>query len=315
MRHVLVVVWTILSITVMAQAPGRESIAFLSHRDGVQELYMMDSDGRNLRRVGDLAAFGSIWYADWSPDGTRFVVVSGNDRVATVNADGAILRRFDVDAFSIGFPRWSPDSAAFSLFEYTERKPYGFYVLDADTGKSSFLAEAFTHGPAAWSPSGDRLIFGSRVPNVRFGRQADLYTIDRATGDVQRLTESDINSEYFPDWSRFDQYVLFKMHFPKNPDMAISYHSVLNLDTGEITQLSDVPQTHDPARWSPDGHRIAYGHFDEIHIMNADGSNLRQLTNHPGIDRSPMWFDPTLSASAAGKKPFTWGWLKSISQP
>ena len=54
--------------------------------------------------------------------------------------------------------------------------------------------------------------------------------------------------------------------------------------------------------WSPDGRRIAFiserdGHPDrnpgwftsEIYVMDADGGNLQNLTNHPSDDRSPSW--------------------------
>ena len=45
--------------------------------------------------------------------------------------------------------------------------------------------------------------------------------------------------------------------------------------------------------WSPDGKQIVF-HSDrdgnqEIYLMNADGSNIRRLTNNPSIDRGPFW--------------------------
>jgi TolB protein len=45
--------------------------------------------------------------------------------------------------------------------------------------------------------------------------------------------------------------------------------------------------------WSPDGTEIAFasnrsGNM-EIWVVNRDGSRLRQVTNHPGIDNAPTW--------------------------
>jgi hypothetical protein len=48
--------------------------------------------------------------------------------------------------------------------------------------------------------------------------------------------------------------------------------------------------------WSPNGLRIAFDNLadpnatnDEIWVMNADGSNQRQLTRTPGFNEDPRW--------------------------
>jgi TolB protein len=45
--------------------------------------------------------------------------------------------------------------------------------------------------------------------------------------------------------------------------------------------------------FSPDGTRVAFSSTrdgnPEIYVANGDGSNVRRLTNHPGIDTSPTW--------------------------
>ena len=45
--------------------------------------------------------------------------------------------------------------------------------------------------------------------------------------------------------------------------------------------------------WSPDGKRIAFtsnrdGNY-EIYVMNADGTGLRNVTQHPGQDNYAAW--------------------------
>ena len=64
--------------------------------------------------------------------------------------------------------------------------------------------------------------------------------------------------------------------------------------------------------------RIAFmSHRDgneEIYVMDADGGNQRNLTNHPDDDSDPAWYNPVLSVAPAGKILTIWGWLKQIDR-
>ena len=54
----------------------------------------------------------------------------------------------------------------------------------------------------------------------------------------------------------------------------------------------------------------------EIYVMDADGNNLRNLTNHPAPDYQPDWFNPAgYPVSPAGKRAAIWSWLKQNSNP
>ena len=67
---------------------------------------------------------------------------------------------------------------------------------------------------------------------------------------------------------------------------------VLDLATGKSTQLTTSGDNLEPA-WSPDGSQIVYacsaGEYLQLCVMNADGSNRRQLTNRPSLNFGPDW--------------------------
>lgn len=70
--------------------------------------------------------------------------------------------------------------------------------------------------------------------------------------------------------------------------------SVMNADGSGIVDLPGLPGAD--AAWSPNGQRIAFeadpngdGNL-EVFVADADGSNVRQLTDAPGADFWPDWF-------------------------
>jgi len=71
--------------------------------------------------------------------------------------------------------------------------------------------------------------------------------------------------------------------------------------------------------WSPEGRQIIFssertGNY-EIYMMDSNGENLRNLTNHPAPDYQPSWFTPsTLSVSPTDNLRTTvWGQVKNTT--
>ena len=52
----------------------------------------------------------------------------------------------------------------------------------------------------------------------------------------------------------------------------------------------------------------------EIYVMDADGGNPQNLTNHPHGDANPAWLNSPFSVSPAGKRFTMWGWLKQANR-
>lgn len=67
----------------------------------------------------------------------------------------------------------------------------------------------------------------------------------------------------------------------------------MNVDGTNVVRLIDVPSLGGRHfSWSPDGRWIALtqmGQWYEIYRVNADGTNLINLTNHPAWDSAPAW--------------------------
>ncbi len=75
----------------------------------------------------------------------------------------------------------------------------------------------------------------------------------------------------------------------------------MNDDGKGETKLTDQTTWDFVPQWSPDGGKIAlvrvipgpgsspHGGDEEIHVMNADGSQVKRFTNALGVDYAPFW--------------------------
>ena len=86
---------------------GGRKIAFFSNRDGNNEIYVMDTDGGNLRNLTNSPASDDC--PNWSPDSQWIAFSSnrdGNEEIYIMDADGDNLRKLtNNDAFDAA-PDW-----------------------------------------------------------------------------------------------------------------------------------------------------------------------------------------------------------------
>jgi len=86
-----------------------------------------------------------------------------------------------------------------------------------------------------------------------------------------------------PAWSPDGSRVFFTGYDPQQWTSTGLF--VLNLGDWSIASF---PNGGDPAR-SPDGLKLAFSKDGELYVMNADGSNVVQLTNNVGYRGLPAW--------------------------
>ncbi len=150
----------------------------------------------------------------------------------------------------------------------------------------------------AWSPDGSRMVFGANqfIPDssgTLVPAQQSLYMVDPAGGAPALITPVGIKAQ-FPSWSPDGARILF--HGSRLGSAGINDIFVMHADGSNITQLTPSDTVTDARpEWSPDGRRIAFQSnrdgSTEIHVMNADGSGVIQLTQDgPGTrNAGPAW--------------------------
>lgn len=144
-----------------------------SHRDLLHDLYILDAESGDLRRLtSDASASDPVW----SPDGAAIVAVEkriGRDNLVLVDpASGGVRRltRFTEDR-QIYAPSWSPDGSriAFSLFDEHGNRSIATIGRDG-SGYRALTADSANNRYPVWSPDGSRIAFTSHaggIPNLQ----------------------------------------------------------------------------------------------------------------------------------------------------
>ena len=210
--HLILVVVVVLGLTpLMIVVDAQGQIAFVSGRSGNPEIYVMDADGGNLRRLTDNS--DRDFSPAWSPDGKRIAFISERDghprrvpgwfasEIYVMDADGGNQQNLTNNPANDRSPSWSPDGKRIAFHSNREgRFNYEIYVMDADGGNLQRLTENpnLDEDPA-WSPDGERIVFSSaREGHVVHNLDItdEIYVMDADGGNQQRLTENRNN-----DWN------------------------------------------------------------------------------------------------------------------
>jgi len=113
-------------------SPNGKEIAFVSQRTGIPRIYIMDSEGTNVRCITyDGSHFDS---PAWSPDGTRIAYVSmveGRLDIYIYNLKDNTIIKMTENAGRNEDPTWSPDSRHI-VFSSNRNGRYQLYSIDYD---------------------------------------------------------------------------------------------------------------------------------------------------------------------------------------
>jgi TolB protein len=196
-----------------AWSPNGSLIAFdadRGNRKGLSGIYVIDANGRKLRRVTDPRPPLSDYKPRFSPDGTHLVFSRARGTadhapaaLFTVRLDGSGLHRLTSYALRVDDSDWSPDGKRIVVEAYPNPGAYGdIYVVDATGGRPLNL----TRNPAgqagsadpAWSPDGRKILFlDNRVVNG-VGRTG-LATMKPDGSDRQFISSKNLEAHQ-ADW-------------------------------------------------------------------------------------------------------------------
>lgn len=206
--------------------------------------------------------------------------VSGEVVVMNGDGSGAVaVTRGGPNKYELA---WSPDgkSIAFNAWEGSaENANTNLWVMAADGSGLRRLVDDPQHedGPI-WSPDGTEVAFQRRSDT-----DTDVYAVAVATGQVRPVAGvTGTHAVLSPDWTR--------IAYSRNDGLYV-------VENGVERELVTSGGILTAEAWSPDGQQLAYTVLElqgdnlntDIWIVNADGSDARQVTTDPGFDGEPAW--------------------------
>ena len=237
-------------------SPDGTKIAFISNRDYLLSLYVMNADGSNAQLVTNKPLEPSR--PAWSPDGRKI-------------------------AFSAGL------SGTFG----TTKPAVDIYVINVDGSGLTKLTDGGVNGGAAWSPDGKQIAFASNRGAENTSR-IWLMNADGSNQRILPNSGNTDGTGFMggePAWSPDGTKILFTSYRACGSLAALAVY-VTNADGSNSRLLTNDPNvcgSYGSPRWSPDGTRILASFSlktggvtepaQQIVIMNADGTNQISVSN------------------------------------
>ncbi len=282
-----------------AQTPGLKAngrIAFVSDRDGNNEIFVMDADGGSQTQLTNNPTGAGDNQPAWSPDGAKLAFVSqrdGNPEIYVMNADGSNQTRFTNNPTSDTSPDWSPDGAQIVFTrQHANDTLSDIVVMNADGSRQAAIRGGPLSAPV-WSPDGTKIAFDGESSTAIISEE--IYVMNADGSNVRQLTgNQNIALNYSPAWSPDGAKILF-VHdvFLCGLFGSICAHDlfVINADGGNQQLLRSG--IANPA-WSPDGTSITFDNSGtssnrDVFAANINGGNATNLSRHPAHDFDPAW--------------------------
>ena len=256
-------------------------IAFASNRTGKWEIWLMDWDGANQRRITFHNVLSIL--PSWSPDNERMVYTSfaaGTSDMYIITRHGGGRVRLPTGLSLNTSATFSPVGSDIAFVGSVRGNPDIYLIKDDGTNIRRLTTSGSIESTPEWSPNGRQISFTS-------GRSGSpqIYVMDAEGTNVRRISyDGNWNDDatFSPDGERIAYTSRVNGRFQIR---------IANLITGENHIVAGEGSNEQPT-WSPDGQWIAFqsnrsGRW-QIYRMRTDGTDVLQLT-FEAQNKEPDW--------------------------
>ena len=239
-------------------SPTGEKILFVSDRDGIQDLYLMDADGTNVRRVFEKVTHR--YHPTWAPDGKRIAYLHINWELPAFPIHIATLGKQKEEHFTDGFyPAWSPDGTeiACAVGALSENR---LALINVHTGEQKIPVRVKvmnSQSNPSWSAAGDKLAFawnknplpppadGEFVPDA-WRDKTTIYIVNRDGTELRQVVGEDGPRATAPELSPSGDEVLYTQKIDRQLQIfKVDVHNEIR------TQLTDIRSNYEGDWFDP----------------------------------------------------------------
>jgi TolB protein len=213
---------------------------------------------------------------------------------------------------SDSYPQLSPDGGSLVFQSNRSGRP-ALWMSRPDGSEPRMLFGGADLGERpttpAWSPDGRSIAFAMRPAGSSDPEESEIYVMDASGEHVRRLTEAPGDDSH-PHWTADGSRIFFNSA-RATPDLKAEWSRQwidiysFRPDGSDLRRHTDC-RTICTYPWpSPDGRWLAYRRVldgpgrdwgwnaiqrnSEIFVARIDGSEPRNVTNHPAFDGWPTW--------------------------
>jgi Tol biopolymer transport system component len=215
--------------------------------------------------------------------------IDGRSSAYILDTGRGILFRYDSGSAYVATFIWSPDGSEIAM-TLCRRQVHSYHDLcslyfgDDRGNRRPGIESVFA---ISWSPDNRYLLFSGIYPNPT------LYSLDLQSRSSFPLGDYNGGSSS-PSWSPDGESILLTRYTVGMANNPLPRIHRISADGSRVEQLTDHHALDSDPQWSPNGQRIAFTASEpsrsqtNLYVMDADGGNLRRLTES-GSALYPGW--------------------------
>ena len=248
--------------TTPAAAPAAGAAATATAEPPRAQIYVLSMNGGEAKRITNLK--NGVGVFRWSPDGTRFVVVSriGPSDSRADSRDRSDVRHYKNTSYKFNDTGW-----------FDDRRTH-LWVVEVKSGSAKQITEGndWNDSDPQWSPDGTRLAFVSNRTGKEYeeNRNTDVWVISAEGGKLTKISDHD-EADNQPRWSPDGKWIAFtgELHDRDHPKIFLATSAGGAASTLAANGLDLIPGG---LEWSDDGGSLYFetGVKGENHLFRVD---------------------------------------------